>query len=130
MKEGRKKHERQIHDLIKDIGKWFPKIYICLRHLYTCLICVLQSHRYIHPVILIKHNDYETYILYEQAHLHLQNAEHQAASGQVNVAFTWILMLSNAYQFCFSNVSVLQHFTVHALNMSTIRDFVYLGLQY
>ena len=59
-------------------------------------------------------------------------AGQQAARGQVSVnsAFTWSLLLSNAYQFCSSNVWVLQHHFVHALDMSTIIIFVYLGLQY
>ena len=58
--------------------------------------------------------------------------EYQAASGQVSVksAFTWSLPLSNAYQFCSSNVWVFHHHSVHALDMSTIIVFVYLGLQY
>ena len=53
---------------------------------------------------------------------------HQAGSGQVSVnsAFTWSLLLSNAYQFCSSNVWVLQHHSVHASDMSTI---IVLGLQ-
>ena len=57
---------------------------------------------------------------------------HWAGSGQVSVnsAFTWSLLLSNAYQFCCSNVWVLQHHSVHALDMSTIIVFVYLGSQY
>ena len=56
----------------------------------------------------------------------------QAGSGQVSVnsAFTWSLLLSNAYQFCSSNVWVFQHHSVHALHMSTIIVFVCLGLQY
>ena len=55
-----------------------------------------------------------------------------AASGQVSVnsAFTWSWLLSKAYQFCNSNVWVLQHHSVHAFDMSTIRVFVHLGLQY
>ena len=54
---------------------------------------------------------------------------HQAANGQVSVnsAFTRSLLLSNAYPFCSSNVRV--HHDVHALDMSTISVFVYLGLQ-
>ena len=49
-------------------------------------------------------------------------AGHQAASGQVSVnsAFTWNLLLCNEYQFCSSNVWVLQHNSVHDLDMSTI----------
>ena len=56
---------------------------------------------------------------------------HQAARGQVSVnsAFTWSLLLSNAYQYC-SNVWVLQHHSVHASNLGTIIVFVYFGLQY
>ena len=56
----------------------------------------------------------------------------QATSGQVSInsAFPWSLLLSNAYLFCSSNVWVLQHHSVHALDMSTIIVFVYLGLQY
>ena len=55
---------------------------------------------------------------------------HQAARGQVslNSYFTWMLPLSNAYQFCSSNVWVFPHHSVHVLNMSII-VFVYLGLQ-
>ena len=55
---------------------------------------------------------------------------HQAASGQVSVnsAFTWSLLLCNAYQFCSSNVRVLQHHSVHAFDMSIIIIFEYLGL--
>ena len=57
---------------------------------------------------------------------------HQASSWQVslNSALTWSLLLSNTYNFCSSNVWVLQHHSVHALAMSTIIVFVYLGLQY
>ena len=56
----------------------------------------------------------------------------QAASRQVSVnsAFTWSLLLCNGYQFCSSNVWVPQHNSVHALDMSTIIVFVYLGLQF
>ena len=45
----------------------------------------------------------------------------QAANGQVSInsAFTCSLLLSNAYQFCSSNIWVLQHHYVHALDMST-----------
>ena len=59
-------------------------------------------------------------------------AGHQAAIGQVTVnsAFTWSLLLYNAYQFCSSNMWVFQHHSVHALDMSTIIVFVYLGLQF
>ena len=59
-------------------------------------------------------------------------AGQSAASGQVSVnsAFTWSLLLCNGYQFCSSNVCVLQHRPVHALNMSKIIGFVYLGLQF
>ena len=51
---------------------------------------------------------------------------HQAASGQVSVnsAFTWSLLLCNAYQSCSSNVWVLQHHLMQALNMSTIIVFM------
>ena len=58
-------------------------------------------------------------------------AGHQAAWGQVSVnsAFTWSLLLYNAYQFCSSNGWVLQHHSVRALDMSTITLFVHLGLQ-
>ena len=54
----------------------------------------------------------------------------QAANGQasINSAFTWSLLLSNAYQFCSSNIWVLHY--VHALDMSICIFFVYLGLQY
>ena len=48
----------------------------------------------------------------------------------LNPAFTWSLLLSNAYQFCSSNVWELQHHSVHALDMGTIIVYVYLGLQY
>ena len=59
-------------------------------------------------------------------------AGHQAASGQVSVssAFTWGLLLCYAYQFCCSNVWVLQRHSVYALDMSTIIVFVYLGLKF
>ena len=58
-------------------------------------------------------------------------AGYQAASRQVSVnsAFTWSLLFCDAYQFCSSNVWVLQHHSVHALDMRTIIDIVYLGLQ-
>ena len=48
-------------------------------------------------------------------------AAHQATNWQVSVnsAFTWSLLLCNGYQFCSSNVWVLQHHSVHALDMST-----------
>ena len=57
---------------------------------------------------------------------------HQAASEQVSInsAFTWSLLLANAYQFCSSNMRVIQHHSAHALDMSTIKVFVYLGLQH
>ena len=57
---------------------------------------------------------------------------HQATSGHVpvNSAFTWSLLLSNAYQFCHSYVCELQHRSVHALDMNTNNVFVFLGLQY
>ena len=56
----------------------------------------------------------------------------QAESGQVSVnsAFTWSLLHLNAYQFCSSNVWVLQDHSVHALDMNIIIAFVYLRLQY
>ena len=59
-------------------------------------------------------------------------AGQQAASGQdmVNSAFTWSLRLCKEYQFFSSNVWVLQHHPVHALDISTIIFFVYLGLQF
>ena len=59
-------------------------------------------------------------------------AGQQGARGQVSVnsAFTWSLLLCNGYQFCFSNAWVLQHHSVHALDMNTIVVFVYLGLQF
>ena len=59
-------------------------------------------------------------------------AAHQAASGHVSVnsAFTWSLPLCNAHQFCSSNVWVLQHYSVHDFDMSTIIVFVYFGLQF
>ena len=59
-------------------------------------------------------------------------AGHQTASGQVSVnsAFTWSILLCNAYQFCSSNVWVFQHPSVHAFHMSTIIVFVYLRLQF
>ena len=41
-----------------------------------------------------------------------------------NSAFTWSLLFCNGYQFCSSNVWVLQHHSVHALDMSTI---LYIG---
>ena len=52
-------------------------------------------------------------------------AAHQAANGQVSVnsAFTWSLLLGNGYQFCSSHTWVLQHHSVHALDMSTIIVF-------
>ena len=54
------------------------------------------------------------------------------ASGQVSVdsAYTWSLLLCNGYQFWSSNVWVLQHHYVHALDMNTIMFFVYLGFQF
>ena len=54
----------------------------------------------------------------------------QAASGQasVNSAFTWSLLLYNGYQFCSSNVWVLQHNSVHTLDMSTIIVFCVFGV--
>ena len=71
-----------------------------------------------------------------QAHIVKQSSIHaslkwQAESGQVfvNSAFTWNLLHLKAYQLCSSNVWVLQHHFVHALDMS-IHYFVYLGLQY
>ena len=49
-------------------------------------------------------------------------AGHQAASRQVSVnsAFTWSLLLCDGYQFCTSNTWVLQHHSVHALDMNAI----------
>ena len=57
---------------------------------------------------------------------------HQAGNGQVyvNSGFNWSLLVSNACQFSSSNVWVLQHHCVHALDMSTIIIFLYLGFQY
>ena len=67
-----------------------------------------------------------------QAHIVKQSSIHaslkcqgdgpQAASVEVSVnsVFIWRVLLSNAYQFCCSNVSVLQHHSVHALDMGTI----------
>ena len=59
-------------------------------------------------------------------------AVHQAASRQVSVnpACTWSLLFCNAYQFCSSNVWVIQHRSVHSLDMSTIIVCVYLWLQF
>ena len=50
-------------------------------------------------------------------------------TGLCKFGFAWSLLLSNAYQFCSSNVWVLQHHSMHPLDMSTIIAFVYLGLQ-
>ena len=52
-------------------------------------------------------------------------AGHQAARGQVSVnsALTWSLLLCNAYQFCCLNVLVLQHHSVHALDMTIVIVF-------
>ena len=57
---------------------------------------------------------------------------HHAASGQVSVnsAFTWSLLLCDGYQFCSSNTWLLQHHSVHALDMNAIIVFVYLMLQF
>ena len=44
------------------------------------------------------------------------------------IQFYWGLLLCNGYQFCSSNVWVLQHHSVHAFDMSAIIGFVYLGL--
>ena len=41
-----------------------------------------------------------------------------------------LLLLCNWYQFCSSNLWVIQHHSVHALDMSTIIIFVYLGLRF
>ena len=59
-------------------------------------------------------------------------AGHQAARGQVSVdsVFTWSLLHCSAYQFCSSNVWVLQHHSIHAFDMGTIIVFVYLWLQF
>ena len=56
----------------------------------------------------------------------------QAASGQVSAipAFTWSLLLSDAYEFCFSNMWILQHHSMHALDTSSIILFVYLRFQF
>ena len=53
---------------------------------------------------------------------------HQAASRQVSVnsALTWCLVLCNGYQFCSSNKWVIQHHSVHALDMSIIIVFLYI----
>ena len=71
------------------------------------------------------------------AHIVDQNCIHaslewQASSGQVSVnsALTWGLMLCSAYRCYSSNVWVLQHHFVHALDISAIIVFVYLGWQY
>ena len=57
---------------------------------------------------------------------------YQPASGQVwvNSTFTWRLLLCNGYQFCFENMWVLQHQSVHAFDINTIIVFVYLGWQF
>ena len=59
-------------------------------------------------------------------------AGQETANGQVfiNSALTWSLLLCNAYQFCSSNVWVLQYHCVHTWDMSTIIVFVYLELQF
>ena len=44
-------------------------------------------------------------------------------------AFTLSLLLCNGCQFCSLHMWVLQHYSVHAFDMSTIIVFVYLGLQ-
>ena len=66
--------------------------------------------------------------------LHWNNiGEQQAANGQISVnsAFSWgLLLLCNEYQFCFSNVWVLQHHSVHALVIRSIIIFGYLVLQF
>ena len=66
------------------------------------------------------------------ASLKWQDGGTQGTSGQisVNLAFTWSLLLSTVYQFCSSNMWLVQHHFVHALDISTIIAFVYLGLQY
>ena len=49
-------------------------------------------------------------------------AWNQTTNGQVSVnsAFSWSLLLCNANQLCSSNVWVLQHRSVHTLDMDTI----------
>ena len=44
---------------------------------------------------------------------YVKMAEHQAANGQVsvNVVLTWIFLLSNAHQFCSSNLVNNSHHT-------------------
>ena len=51
---------------------------------------------------------------------------HQAVSKHVSGKsdFTWSLLLSSAYQFCFSGVWLLEHHSVHVLDMSTIIVFL------
>ena len=65
-------------------------------------------------------------------HASLKWQDDGTTSGHISVksASTWSLLSCNGYQFCSSNVWVLQHHTVHALDVSTIIIFVYLGLQF
>ena len=55
---------------------------------------------------------------------------HRVEQSGIHSAFTWSLLLSNAHQFFSSNEWVLQHHSVHALDMSFIIVLVYLGLQF
>ena len=66
------------------------------------------------------------------ASLKWQDGGTQGTSGQISVnsAFTWSLLLSTVYQFCSSNMWLVQHHFVHAWDISTIIAFVYFGLQY
>ena len=51
-------------------------------------------------------------------------------TGLCKFGINWSLLLCNAYQFCSWNVWVLQHHSVHALDICTVMVYVYLGLQF
>ena len=44
-------------------------------------------------------------------------------------SFTWSCLLCNSYQFCSSNVWVIQHHSVHALDVMAIIDFCVFGVK-
>ena len=56
-------------------------------------------------------------------------AAQQAPSGQVSVisAFTWSLLLCNAYQFCSSNVWIRQYHFVQYLGYEHHYSFLYIS---
>ena len=120
---------------IKDVLPCSISTYIKFKN--SCCIgneIAVEICKHIHTYIQLKSQNLNKY-MYRVASMSVWNdkmVRHQAASVQVSVdsAFTWSSWLCNAYRFCSWNVWILQHHSVHALDMSSIKVFVYLGLQF